>query len=561
MVGYLSIPHSLTFIEADDASVSQPHNAPLHIEAFIHKHRIKQVLIDGGAGLNICTLSTIKQLGYSNKAVNSINKITIKAYDDEERSSKGTVTLPLRVGPVTKNVVFQVLDLDLTYNILLGRPWIHEMSAVPSTYHRCIKFPHNGVEVTIKADPNPFIYCNNLQPQSEIAIPVNRQVVPSSAYVDPKSLKASTSKQAEIKEKFKFKDMGCGEYIFHVDQLPLSAKVFSRQEQPTKNLQCQGIGCEPPSVVATKFECKSPLGVQASLDINSPKNGSKKESIECIANPLEKSHSLTISSTHSISTLLLDLDQQESKKPLLIGDEKSSFEKKNLKVKNKEKSFNPNQNQKLLDSAKIKVKDKNPMKQKEKELISPYIKITGGKSSTILSQNAYLLILSLHHAILLSLLFTIISLHSSSTCSTHPSPFGDTSWTFNGASLKDFVIRDSQTSLGDMHMGLCSPHTSNSISVPLSKKTITQATYHSVKEQCNYNHKVKPRTFEVGDLVLRENPKNQQDIEKKGKFEPNWLGPYIITTVYGSGAYQLSTTGGEPLEDPINNMHLHRFYT
>ncbi|GLJ17131.1 hypothetical protein SUGI_0296430 [Cryptomeria japonica] len=77
----------------------------------------------------------------------------------------------------------------------------------------------------------------------------------------------------------------------------------------------------------------------------------------------------------------------------------------------------------------------------------------------------------------------------------------------------------------------------------------------------SYNHKVKPRTFEVGDLVLRENPINQQDREKKGKFEPNWLGPYIILVAYGSGAYQLSTTEGEPLEDPINNMHLRRFYT
>ncbi|GLJ14817.1 hypothetical protein SUGI_0240950 [Cryptomeria japonica] len=173
MVGYLSIPHSITFTKADDASISQPHNAPLHIEAFIHKHRIKQVLINGGAGLNICTLSTIKQLGYSEKAMNSSNKITIKAYDDEEHSSKGTITLPLRVGPVTKDVVCQVLDLDLTYNILLGRPWIHEINAVPSTYHRCIKLPHNGVEVTVKAYPNPFIYCNNLRPRSEITIPVN----------------------------------------------------------------------------------------------------------------------------------------------------------------------------------------------------------------------------------------------------------------------------------------------------------------------------------------------------------------------------------------------------
>ncbi|GLJ06735.1 hypothetical protein SUGI_0046600 [Cryptomeria japonica] len=366
MVGYLSVPHSLTFTEADDASVSQPHNAPLHIEAFIHKHQIKQVLIDGGAGLNICTLSTIKQLGYLDKVVNATNKITIKAYDDEERSSKGTVILPLRVGPVTKDVICQVLDLDLTYNILLGRPWIHEMRAVPSTYHRCIKFPHNGVEVTIKADPNPFIYCNNLRPRSEITIPVNREAIPSSTYVDPKSLKSFTSKQAEIKEKFKIKDMGCCEYIFHVDQLPLSPKVFSRQEQSINNLQYQGIRCEPPSVVATKSECKSPLVVQVALDINSPKSGSSKESIEHIAISLENSHSLTISSTHSIFTPLPDLDQQELQKPLLTGDEKSSYEQKKLKVKTKEKSFSPNQNQKLLDSAKIKVKDKNPIKKKRK---------------------------------------------------------------------------------------------------------------------------------------------------------------------------------------------------
>ncbi|GLJ33105.1 hypothetical protein SUGI_0666270 [Cryptomeria japonica] len=506
MVGYRSVPHSLTFTEADDASVSQPHNAPLHVEAFIHKHRIKRVLIDGGAGLNICTLSTIKQLGYSDKAVNSTNKITIKAYDDEERSSKGTVTLPLKVGPVIKDVVCQVLNLDLTYNILLGHPWIHEMRAVPSTYHRCIKFPHNRVEVTVKADPNPFIYCNNLRPRSEITIPVNREAIPSLAYVDSESLKASTSKQVEIKEKFKFRDMGCGEYIFHVDQLLLSPKTFSQHEQSINNLQ--GIGCEPPRVVATKSECKSPLVVQASLDINSPKSGSSEESIKCIASPLENSHSFTISFTHSISTPLLDLDQQQLQKALLIGDQESSFEKKNLKVNNKEKSFSPNQNQKLLDSTKMKVKDKNPMKQKEQELISPNIKITGGKSSKISSQKAYFLILSLHHAILLSLLFIVTSLHYSSTCSAHPFSSSDTSWTFNGASSRDFVVRDAQTSLGDTHMGLRSPHTSNSISVPLSRKTVTQATHHSVKEQCSYNHKVKPRTFEVGDLVLRENPKN-----------------------------------------------------
>lgn len=61
----------------------------------------------------------------------------------------------------------------------------------------------------------------------------------------------------------------------------------------------------------------------------------------------------------------------------------------------------------------------------------------------------------------------------------------------------------------------------------------------------SYNHKVNPRVFQLGDLVLRENLQNQQDREKKGKFEPNWLGPYIIVVAYGSGAYRLSTLEGE----------------
>ena len=47
-------------------------------------------------------------------------------------------------------------------------------------------------------------------------------------------------------------------------------------------------------------------------------------------------------------------------------------------------------------------------------------------------------------------------------------------------------------------------------------------------QQCmsrSYNKKVKPCDFQLSDLVLRENPKNQQQQVQKGKFEPNWLGP------------------------------------
>ena len=36
---------------------------------------------------------------------------------------------------------FLVVDCDSSYNMILGRPWIHRMGAVPSTLHQMVKFP------------------------------------------------------------------------------------------------------------------------------------------------------------------------------------------------------------------------------------------------------------------------------------------------------------------------------------------------------------------------------------------------------------------------------------
>lgn len=86
------------------------------------------------------------------------------------------IILPIQVGPIVQKVVFQVLDRELTYNILLGCPWIHDMQAVPSTYHQCLKFPVNGQEVTITADYNDTQACHTLKTSQDTFIPHNREV-------------------------------------------------------------------------------------------------------------------------------------------------------------------------------------------------------------------------------------------------------------------------------------------------------------------------------------------------------------------------------------------------
>ena len=97
-------------------------------------------------------------------------KITIKAYDEVEWPSKGLIVLPIRVGPVEKDVIFQVLDIALAYNLLLGWPWIHDMQVVPSTYHQCIKFPFNGTKIVV---PNDNLMSINTLSTAKTLVPHN----------------------------------------------------------------------------------------------------------------------------------------------------------------------------------------------------------------------------------------------------------------------------------------------------------------------------------------------------------------------------------------------------
>ena len=54
---------------------------------------------------------------------------------------------------------FCVMDSLSCYNIILGRPWIHDMKAVPSTYHQCIKIPTPWGVVKVESDQQEAKEC------------------------------------------------------------------------------------------------------------------------------------------------------------------------------------------------------------------------------------------------------------------------------------------------------------------------------------------------------------------------------------------------------------------
>jgi hypothetical protein len=62
---------------------------------------------------------------------------------------------------------------------------------------------------------------------------------------------------------------------------------------------------------------------------------------------------------------------------------------------------------------------------------------------------------------------------------------------------------------------------------------LARATQYQQNLQNYHSSRVRPRSFVVGDLVLRL----KQDCH--GKLESPWLGPYIVTEVIPGGAYRL----------------------
>ena len=73
-----------------------------------------------------------------------------------------------------------------------------------------------------------------------------------------------------------------------------------------------------------------------------------------------------------------------------------------------------------------------------------------------------------------------------------------------------------------------------------------------------YNKKVRLRNFEVGQLVLRRILPHHE--EAKGKFAPNWKGPYIVRKILPRGALYLGDIEGNDPDTVVNADAVKRYY-
>jgi len=85
----------------------------------------------------------------------------------------------------------------------------------------------------------------------------------------------------------------------------------------------------------------------------------------------------------------------------------------------------------------------------------------------------------------------------------------------------------------------------------------TRIKAEALKRRVEYKHnsKLKPRHFQVVDLVMRK----AHPYQLENKLSPKWTGPFRVTEALGNGAYRLETLKGGAIPRTWNAANL-KFY-
>jgi hypothetical protein len=137
----------------------------LVLDPVVAEVKLTKVLIDGGSGLNLIFVSTLKKMGLDFKDMLVPSKSPFYGIVPGNAAHLlGTVVLPVTFGTKenyrTEFIKFEVATLDSSYHAILGRPALAKFMAVPHYVYLLLKMPGLGGVLTLRGDLKKSYDCN-----------------------------------------------------------------------------------------------------------------------------------------------------------------------------------------------------------------------------------------------------------------------------------------------------------------------------------------------------------------------------------------------------------------
>ena len=140
---------TITFSDSDMEGYQHLHDNPLVVRVVVAKKTVHRVLVDNESSADIIFASAFDKMGIEREKLELVNA-HLRGLSRERVLPLGSIQLVLTLGDPpcqeTTTMRFLIVDAPSAYNILLGRPSLNAIRAIPSAYHMVIKFPTaNGV--------------------------------------------------------------------------------------------------------------------------------------------------------------------------------------------------------------------------------------------------------------------------------------------------------------------------------------------------------------------------------------------------------------------------------
>jgi len=120
------------------------HDRPLYYTGYIGSTYIERIQVDPGFALSIMPKRLLFFLGISLSRL-STTTTTIYGFNAGSSHPLGKIHLLCQIGYLKSEVICFVIDIDTSYNILLGQPWIQPTGL-------CLRHSTNALNMWIKGD-------------------------------------------------------------------------------------------------------------------------------------------------------------------------------------------------------------------------------------------------------------------------------------------------------------------------------------------------------------------------------------------------------------------------
>ena len=129
----------VSFAPIDPTQIITPHYDALVLILCINNFDVLRVLVDPGNAEELLHLPAFTQMKVPLSHLSSAGRV-LSGFNGSTTLTVGEIALSVKVGPVTQQVLFSVVEDLGPYNAIVGRTWLHAMKEIPSTYHQTISY-------------------------------------------------------------------------------------------------------------------------------------------------------------------------------------------------------------------------------------------------------------------------------------------------------------------------------------------------------------------------------------------------------------------------------------